>query len=521
MNSAKPAQPKHLPLLELFYNGYETLRRKMDEPAQAPLLKMAPLAFSKWYYTALAADTILSPANIIGMDLSGTDENTEYAYHLRTTPQKNGAKYDFDLYAYSTKAHPLPEDLKTLVDYCTPDRETDAHGFLLPEDREEILSRLSLQDAFYLEYLTQLAWTMEFFLPLPSIHTRRLQPSDNCPPFFAQSTDDMLYQLGKGACWLAEERFTELMDLEEDMVTAEFFFDCLKEHKEIDRIFAEFYQRVSVDISEIWNTPPEQLTEEERSIVSSFLFTGMMLDKWFLMPMSIFFHFIRPIAYTPFHFFQIVNHMNGAFLVGHPMEAELFSPSTYYSLTPLAQELFANREKLGEDRQKMPPTLSYEQLFMAAEQEAELQMREWMFFAEVVPEIIAIKVSSAQDDALWKTIEVGTDMDLHTFCRDLCTAFFLEEKADYLLSLPDENGFPLEYSAKGSKRSLNKTNGKTLEDLPLVVGSRLTLLPYPGKKTGVLLDILEIGKGSPFFLYPRITGQSQKTKEQEENEEFF
>ena len=69
MKQARPVQPKHAPLLGLFLNGYENMRQKMDAPCRRPLLDIAPLAFGKWHYTALASETILSPANILALDL--------------------------------------------------------------------------------------------------------------------------------------------------------------------------------------------------------------------------------------------------------------------------------------------------------------------------------------------------------------------------------------------------------------------------------------------------------------------
>ena len=91
-------------------------------------------------------------------------------------------------------------------------------------------------------------------------------------------------------------------DLEDGIAPPDFFYHLLESNQEVDRIFIDFYKRVDVDIKEIWRTPPEKLNAEERSIASSFLFTGIMLDKWFLTPMSVFFRFIRPIAFTPMQF---------------------------------------------------------------------------------------------------------------------------------------------------------------------------------------------------------------------------
>ncbi len=528
MKQARPVQPKHAPLLGLFLNGYENMRQKMDAPCRRPLLDIAPLAFGKWHYTALASETILSPANILALDLEKDgDDPTEYAYVMRTKPAEEQpdaefiSEYSFALVGYSTKSHPLVDDLQALIGYCTPDRATDENGLLLPQEKDGILKQLSLKADFYLEYLTRLAWLHGLLVPMPSIHTQRVQPAAECDFFFSQETKDILFQLGETACTLASERFTWSMDLEEGIATPDFFYHLLENHQEVDRIFVDFYHKVDVNIEEIWKTPPENLSAEEKSIVSSFLFTGIMLDKWFLTPMCLFFHFIRPIAFTPIRFFSLVNNLAALVLMEHNLGAELFTPPTYYSLTALGKELFADPASKEIDKQKMPRTLPYEQLLEAVLQESEMRTRERMFLMEVVPDVLSIKVSHTSDDALWKVIEVGQDMDVNLLCRDLCAAFCMEEMADYLLSVPDRNGFPVEYSARGSKRSINKANGKDLQDLPIEAGSRLMLYPTQNRTMALSLEIVEKGKGNPYLMYPRVTKQSPKIIEQEKIDEIF
>ena len=354
-----------------------------------------------------------------------------------------------------------------------------------------------------------------------SIHTKRMRPAAECETFFAQPTEDILFQLGETACMLTAERFAYTMELEDGIATSDFFYLLLRDHQEVDKIFIDFYQRVDVDIEKIWQTAPDQLTAEEKSIVSSFHYTGIMLDKWFLTPMSLFFRFIRPIAFTPMRFYPLVNNLAALVLMQHNLGAELFTPPTYYSLTKICKTLFADPEKEGIDRQKMPTSLPYEQLVAAVQQENEFRIQERMFLMEIVPDVLSIKITRMKDEELWKVLEVGQDMDVNVLCKDLCAAFCMEEGADYLLSVPDQNGFPMEFSARGSKRSLNKANGKNLQDLPLQIGSRLQLFPTQSKANGLILEIIEKGKGNPYIMYPRVTKQSEKIIELEKNDEIF
>ena len=528
MKTARPVKAKHAPLLGLFLNGYENMRQKMDEPCRRPLLDIAPLAFGKWYYTALANETILSPANILDLDFHpDAEDKTEYAYVMHTTPAEEQSdeefisEYNFSLLGYSTEAHPIVEDLQTLIDFCTPDRATDEHGLLLKEDQQEIMKQLSQGSEFYLEYLTRLAWLHGLLIPMPSIHTQRVRPAAECESFFSQPTADILFQLAETACALTAERFCYTMELEEGIATTDFFYLLLRNHQEIDKIFIDFYKRVDVDIEKIWQTAPDQLTAEEHSIVSSFLFTGIMLDKWFLTPMSVFFRFIRPIAFTPIRYYNLVNNLAALVLMKHNLGAELFTPPTYYSLTRIGKELFSDLENEGIDRQKMPTTLPYEQLVAAVQQEDEYRMQERMFLMEIVPDVLSMKVSQMKDGELWKVLEVGQDMDINVLCKDLCAAFCMEERADYLLSVPDRNGFPMDYSSRGSKRSLNKANGVDLQDLPLQIGTKLQLFPTQVKNSGLILEIIDKGKGNPYIMYPRVVALSEKIIEQEKIDEIF
>lgn len=136
-------QAKHAPLLGLFLNGYENMRQKMDAPCRRPLLEIAPLVFGKWYYAALAKETILSPANLFALDLQkDSDAKIEYAYIMNTKAAEEQSdleftsEYHFSLMTYSTQKHPLVADLQALISYCTPDRATDENGMLLEEEKK-------------------------------------------------------------------------------------------------------------------------------------------------------------------------------------------------------------------------------------------------------------------------------------------------------------------------------------------------------------------------------------------------
>ena len=520
MNQKQITQPRHNHLLSLFLNGYTSMCAHMDLACQKGLKDAAPLVFSKWYYTAIAADTLLSPANIVGQDLDNQNEGKEYQYTLQLNPEEPDLeKCEFTLLSYSLESHPLVEDLRKITDFCVPDCEMDEHLFFVEEDRKTLLKELSHKHEFYLEYLTRLAWWMGLLIYMPAIHTKRVQRAPYCDTLFAQSPEFILKTAAEAACELAAERFSFSMDLEQGIATSAFFKECLSTPTETDHIFVDFYKRVDVHIEEIWQTPPQNLTEDDKAIISSFLFTGIMLDKWFIFPMSSFFCMIRPISFTPIKYFNLVNNLSALLIMEHNIGAELFTPPSYYTLTPLGQSLFGNESKEEEEKYIMPNKLSYDQILEALDREIEINRFEEVFYMGAEKDILSIRVSRKNDPDFWKIIEIGITTPLDEFCRDLCAAFAMDDENDYLLSVPDENNFPMDYSPLGSKRSINKTAGKTIEDLYLDKG---VLFSLSSQKTNILtLEVLEISGGNPYLLYPRIKAQSPNVTALEKLDEIF
>lgn len=511
--------PRHSHLLSLFINGYTSMCAHMDSSCQKGLKDAASLAFSKWYYTAIAEDTLLSPANIISQDSDSQHEGKEYQYTLRFSPEEQDLKEcTFSLLSYSLEHHPLVEDLRKITDFCVPDCKMDENLFFAEEARSILLKELAHESEFYLEYLTRLAWRMELFIYMPAIHTKKVQRAPYCDVLFAQNTEAILKAAVDAACELAAERFSISMDLEQGVASPTFFKECLSAPTETDHIFIDFYKQVDVEIEEIWQAQPSDLTEDDKAIISSFLFTGIMIDKWFIFPMSCFFGLIRPISFTPVKYFNLVNNLSALLIMEHNIGAELFTPPSYYSLTPLGQTLFGSDAE-EEERYKMPNKLSYEEILEALERETELNRFEQVFYMGAEQDILTLKVSRKDDADYWKTIEIGLTTPLDEFCRDLCAAFFTEDSIDYVLSVLDDNHFPVDYSPLGSKKSINKTTGKTLEDLWLEKGVIFSLAF--DKTNQIILEVMEISTGNPYILYPRVQAQSPAVTELEKLDEIF
>ncbi len=507
-------------LLELFTTEYEKYFSHMDTTVQKPLLHLAPLVFAKWFDTALAEETILTPANIINMELA--DEKTEeLAYVLHVDAEKQGLqKYRFSLERYTLNNHPFLADLQTVLRFCLPDKTVQEDGLLFAEDADTCKKQLHFSDDFYLEYLMRLCYQLQLFETLPAIHTHKITKSSSCETFFAQDSKTILHTLLVEGCILAAERFHTIMSLEAGTIDHTFFYAYLTDHQEIDHIFTDFYEQVGMDLAPIWEKSPETLSSEEQAILSSVVFAGIMLSKWFITPMSLFLRVIRPIHFTPTRFYQTINNLSALLIMQHNVGAELFTPPTYYSLTALGMALTAG-EKVGENKQKMPRSIPFAQLLEVIAPENELRLFEEMLRCETIPQIYTFHVVMQQEQTLWKTVEVSVDHALHDFCCDICSAFCMDDVTDYVLSVPNETGFPMYYAPAFSKRAINKTNTMILQDLHPTQDTVWTLTPQQDKHMTLTITLQKSESGSPYRMYPRVKAQSEKISALEDIDEIY
>lgn len=491
-----------------FIEEFEKYYQHMDNVVKKGLREAAPLVFAKWYYTALVSDTILSPANIWAQQKG--DKDCEPAYILRMQKGMRGKKkYQISYLPYTVEKHPLLLDLQQLSDYCEPDCTVNAEGFLYGQDVEMILPQLTYENPFYLEYLTRLAKSIKVVEDAPAIHTHKLRKGRAYHDFFAQDAKIALQTLLQEACSIAAERFIYCMELESGMVDRAYFMHYLKESQSTEEFFIDFYKLVDVDLQNLMQRKPEEMTEEEQALASSFLFLGMMAEQWFFLPMSVFFRVIRPLNFLPMQFYQLINDMATLSVMEQQMEKELFAPATYYSLTALGNELIEHNGKI-ENAQEMPADSNMQDILEAIDSQQQIFYFQETMRQQTCADVGVFHICMQSDTQLWKEVEIPLEFPLPLFCEDIILAFDMEQTGEYLLTVPNANGFPVEYTGEGSKRAINKTSGLSILDLQPTTQSQWTLQPTQDNAYCMCIEILEVKPIDPYLTYPRVRRQSKQ-----------
>jgi len=519
MNREPRLTTNHFTILEQFIDGFDHIHGFMEKKYKTQLLQHTPMMFQKWCFAALAEGTILSPANIFE-HLSNNKKDEITGYALEVNPQKrNENKFSFYTNTYSVTNHPLVTDLKQFISFCTPDIEVDEQGFLLSADAQALSKKLSIQDTFYVEYLTLLAWKTNLLKHLSAIHSKRIQPTETCKSFFAKSTKDILKELLSITYIIASEKFSETLEADLDFFPPSLFSSYLEDAKEIDDMFRDIFSFIEIDIEDFWKREPEQnISSEDSAIFSSFYIVGILLDQWILSPLSIFYRFIEPISFSVFSFLNVLNRMTTHLIMEHNPTTEIFAPPTDYYFTTLGRAIIDSpipRENIHE----LPEKLKFIEIENAIDhsQSEEGILEEMVMDAMLNLPIYTFRTSFSTKKEFWKLIEVSGETPLNVFCNNLAMIMGFELEPNYVLTIPDENGFQIDYTATNSRKSFHKTEKITLQELNLTPTFTMKFQNGQNYTFNLNITFQKETKPVPYTLYPRLKRQSRAFSLEESN----
>lgn len=512
MTNHSPFQERHQQLLELFTKNFFEVYDSMDSEVQSDLLEIAPALFRRWYVSALIPETTLSPSVAFRIDFyKQLEKKHVYTYIMNTEKTENGtAVFQYQLLEYSLQKHPLLEDLKIILKYCSPDCAISEQGDFLEQDKKILLQKISRKESFYLYYLTLLLCNMELLVPLPSIHTIRIQPHPKAEKFFKKPTEQILSHIVNVALETASYEITEAIGADPGYFSTDIFFKFLKNNTDTEDIFIQLYELIDIDIAKLWEIPSaDDFTEEEAALASSFFFMGILLDKWFFTPLGDFLQIIQPIYYLPFYFVSTLNRIANLVVSNCSLQSELYSPCSIFDLTEIGEAILENIEHTGE-KQPLPVDLNFPQVFDAIIRHAENDLFENAIFQQNtdIP-VCPIKISFSKHPEYWKIIEVLDNASLYDICTEICTVFDFTNISFYSVTAEDKDSFPF---FQGSP--LKHKNQKPSPFLPSSFSSGDVLYFTPEKNTSkqLKLEFLPKQKQIPFILYPRLRKQSNIIK---------
>lgn len=493
-------------LLRAFSQGFEALYQNIEPCEQPKLLRLAPVLFRKWCCAPLLDETILSPANLVAASYG---KEGYVCPALRVKPEAKGlGKFQYTLRAYTLEDHPFVADLRRLLEVCRPYGEIDEEGLLLPAYREKLSEELSLADPYYGTYLTLLARRLGLLVELPALYRQLLQPAGDAAAFFAQDPLVLWQRIVDAALELASYQFgfglSNLMtEVPEDLLR-----DFLYQPITVDEMFLAYYNLLGVDFSHFMDLAEEgELPEMEGFLYHATMYFGVLADRWFFTPFGEYMKLIQPLYMNHYDFSEEINYVCTGLAVDPDASMEVFSPCLLYDYTPLGVSLLCRDRQAPPNRQKMPESLPFSDIWyayrlnaaslMAENAEANRKQQESEVFT------LQIQFSTARD--YWKTLQCMGDLSLEDLHEELVQLFDLEDGPDYCFSAKGGEYSPVR---KGRLR-IRRDADIPLTQLGLQEGDLLSYRPASTGQPQLELRLLRRGKGRPYLRYPRIIGQSK------------
>lgn len=473
---------------------------------------LSPTLFSRWYYSALFPETILSPSAIF----SSQNENIipDKGFYSTNIHFKNVTSDTLDFSYkenfYSVNEHPIYKDLETLLEYISPILYIDPDGNLLEKDIRALQKKLSIADKYYVVYLFNLAERLNLFSQMPSLFDNCIQPNtDNV--FLKLSNSKKLDRIINESCSICAENINMEIPFGFTSITSDMIYDLLLNPVSIDDIFIKMYQNSDVDLEEIWSIlDTAELSENDTAILSSVFYIGVYFDKAFIFVFGNYLRLIQPLYSFPVKFREIINSLFNSITVEREYETEIFIPCTAYTHTILGKILFSNQK----NEKKIYPPIPIDKIVTSLNKEAAAKETaiECLEISKEANSIYTFKAILNDNKNLWKKIEIERNTEIITAAKHVFLMFMMPEEKEFSIKIINDGKEAAQYITSTDDAFYSSVSAKIGDLIPSIgtsiifsAGGSFTIeLKYTGNK-----DI------SQEILYPRIMAQSKEISELE------
>jgi len=456
-------------LHSLFNTGFIEAYRNASTKKRRAVIPYLQAIHRRWYYATLVENTPLSPANLMeSLSLYFGKGSAEYQVPVLKNPSKMTG-LNVKILSYSIENHPIVDDLRTLVDYCTPHIDLCEKGCFSDKQALELAESLSLNDPHYSSFLMEIALWMKMFKKLPSLYVQRMELAKKGKDLLAKSNEQIFREIVGATISLSAFGLHQAMPLPEIVFTESFIRNLLTNPVTTDNIFDTVLGTIGFELDDFMNLVDDMPipSSDSDSNDDSFLdklanmqfpdmdidpsddfegisdmagnmtlmagtfILGIVLDRFYFTPFGHFLRIIRPQYEVPFDF---NTEMSGYIKVSSDPEESFiafFAPCSRYSLTSLGLELFdlspteerffdVNKyifmDKMKDTVLASPETL--ETFIETAKMFSPLMMEEKM-----AGEVHTFRVRLESDKTKWVHMQVSENNTLEEFYREICDNF--------------------------------------------------------------------------------------------------
>ena len=513
----------------LFEQNFMAAYRSSNTNKRRGILPYLQSVYRRWYYSTLVEDVPLSPANLtesISVHYGQAAATYPVAY-ARSKSKFTGV--DMKLVEYSPDNHPMVDDMRLLVDYCTPHIDMGPDAFK-PAQALELGERVSLNDPLYAAFLLEICFEMKLITKVPSVGVSRYKPAARAVKALAAPCRDILADIVDAAITIASRGLQNLVMLPDSLFTPAFVRSLLHEPMFTDDIFAKVYDALGYDMDDMLDLTMDEdgLDSMDVDLLAGTFMTGVLLDKFFFTPFGHFMKLIRPLYILPFEFgAEIVEFIN---VSDDPQENTIafFAPCSSYTLTDLGLECL-DVDKTDDNYMDAAKAAPFEQM-----KDTIFSSREALsIFAEIAKhlspmhiedppeEVYTFRVRLESDTTIWAHLQMPSDADLHDMYEEIADCMGLKDNSDYIFYHDKKENRFAEYASNKRAKRGRKTSDAFLDDLDFSHQKQMLLvaynqkLPFGGADPTVRLELEMMGAKPPDAgqEYPRVSRVSKGLRE--------
>ena len=523
----------------MFEEKFMEAYRDANNKKRRRILPYLQAIHRRWFYATLVEHTPFSPANLTECALAHFKESPDqYPVAVLRTPSKvTGLTYR--MVSYSIENHPVVEDLRMLMHYCTPHIDLYEQGGFKDEQSVELSQSLSITDPHYSSFLMEIAMGMKLLSKVRSLHILRMEPSKKSEEILSRPNEEILQDIINTSITLAALGMRQSIPMPEHIFTESFIRSLLTAPMETDEIFARVFEVMGYnieDLLEVSSMPmadgmsPEHLGLDMELLSGTFVM-GIVLDRFFFTPFGHFLRLIRPMYALPFAFYEEVSDYIDA--CEDPDEAfvAFFAPCSSYTLTglglkalnvkPTAENYFDASEL---DFENMRNAIFIDDYTFKTFVEMAQQLAPLALMGGLPGLIHTFRIRLESDTSIWMHLNVPDTFTLANLYDEITQYFNLKNNGDFsFFHDKTENRFAEYPSLKRASKSKNpKTPAEEclLSDLDFGHMEHLILATYSQNSIfaqeppTIRLQLERLSEKAPEFgeMYPQPGRMSKNMK---------
>jgi len=513
--------------------------RKANPKRRRRILPYLQAIHRRWYHATLIENTPFSPANLMESlcRYFGLEPDSYIMPELRTKAKVTGV--DLIVKSYALENHPVVDDMRKLIEYCSPQVDLAEEGCFTDVQALELADTLSIVDPHYASYLLEVALWMKLLTKMPSLYVHRLQISKTYQDTIDLSNEALLRKIVDATISLAAFGLRTSIPMPEHIFSETFVRNLLTQPMETDDIFANVFELMGYDLNdllEISNMPisdghPFDLEDLgiDMELLSGTFVMGIVLDRFFFTPFGHFLRLIRPMYVIPFDFASEISDYTN--VCDDPEEAfvAFFAPCSSYTLTDLGLEIIEvepSSENYCDIADIIPFETMMDSVFSSPNAMAIfVEMARYLSpLAGSLPKnIYTFRIRLDEDPSAWIHLQISDTATLQELYEEIAHVFELEPSDDYsFFHDKTENRFA-EYaspqkikSSKSKKVSTKKTPDITLEELDfnhmghMVLVSYSQGIPFGKVPLSIRFNLERLNEKPPElkYIYPRVSRTS-------------